>query len=287
MPYSWNRPPVPIDKSKQGGRNFDSSKYTDFLKIGTIAAVNSTKEGENNKNLYTNDEEKRRADILISGLQTIPRAFCSLCVNNGSLNNDTLDSQIVSNLSGITFFIVNFTTSGDVYYNNNRLYTNAGLTTIMRNTDIETSPLSVFRVGLDSLATLPSNATRGTVASTLDAVLYGDITLSLPGYPFRIPGESTDSRLRVSINPEGKLVLTIEGPWYTTTTNPPRMAGIFFGDGPLGTGNGSTSLGATNSNGVCGVDGAALLITDVSRSVTAPFQIAASGIDFSLPPGGC
>lgn len=79
MPYSWNRPPVPIDKSKQGGRNLDSSTYLDLVKIGTIAQVNATKTGQNNKNLYTDVQAQRRTNILISGLQTIPRAYCATC----------------------------------------------------------------------------------------------------------------------------------------------------------------------------------------------------------------
>lgn len=79
MPYSWNRPPVPIDKSKQGGRNFDSSTYLDFVKVGTIAQVNVTKAGQNNKNLYTDMSEQRRTNVLIRGLQTIPKALCPTC----------------------------------------------------------------------------------------------------------------------------------------------------------------------------------------------------------------
>lgn len=80
MPYSWNRPPVPIDKSKQGGRNFDSSKYLDFVKVGTIAQVNATKTaGTNNKNIYSDPNEQRRTNVLINGLRTIPRALCASC----------------------------------------------------------------------------------------------------------------------------------------------------------------------------------------------------------------
>lgn len=72
MPYSFNRPPVPIDKTKQGGRNMDASKVTDFRKLQTIVAVNSTKVGFNNRNLYTDLEEKNRARLLSN---TFPRIF--------------------------------------------------------------------------------------------------------------------------------------------------------------------------------------------------------------------
>ena len=78
MPYSFARNPVPIDKTKQGGRNFDASAFTGFYKLGTIAAVNSSKRsGGNNKNLLTDTEEQYLADKLNSALTTIPRFNCS------------------------------------------------------------------------------------------------------------------------------------------------------------------------------------------------------------------
>lgn len=74
MPYSFNRPPVPIDKTKQGGRNMDASKITEFKKIQTIVAVDSTKIGFNNKNLFTDLDEKNRARLLANTLPRIPQA---------------------------------------------------------------------------------------------------------------------------------------------------------------------------------------------------------------------
>jgi hypothetical protein len=74
MPYSFNRPPVPIDKTKQGGKNMDASKITDLKKIETIVAVGKTKVGFNNKNLITNLDEKNRARLLSNTLPRIPEA---------------------------------------------------------------------------------------------------------------------------------------------------------------------------------------------------------------------
>lgn len=79
MPYSRPLPPVPIDKTKQGGKNMDASKATDFKKIQAISAVGSTKVGFNNRNLITNMDELRRTDVMRSGLATIPRLYCPVC----------------------------------------------------------------------------------------------------------------------------------------------------------------------------------------------------------------
>lgn len=57
----------------------DASQMTDFRKVEAISVVRATKVGFNNKNIYTNIIEQRRAGILISGLQTIPSLKCSDC----------------------------------------------------------------------------------------------------------------------------------------------------------------------------------------------------------------
>lgn len=90
MPYSWNRPPVPIDKNKQGGKNMDASQMTDFRKVEAISVVRATKAGFNNKNIYTNIIEQRRAGILISGLQTIPSLNCTVCPSSVYLSSITI-----------------------------------------------------------------------------------------------------------------------------------------------------------------------------------------------------
>lgn len=79
MPYSRPLPPVPIDKNKQGGKNMDASKMTDFRKIEAISVVRATKSGFNNKNIYTNIIEQRRAGVMVSGLVTIPSLKCAVC----------------------------------------------------------------------------------------------------------------------------------------------------------------------------------------------------------------
>lgn len=75
MPYSFNRPPVPIDKTKKGGKNFDASQITSFNKIDAIVAVGKTKLGFNNKNLITDLDEKNRARLLSNTLTGIPRLY--------------------------------------------------------------------------------------------------------------------------------------------------------------------------------------------------------------------
>ena len=283
MPYSWNRPPVPIDKSKQGGRNFDSSKYTDLLKIGTIAAVNSTKVGENNKNLYTNDEEKRRADILISGLQTIPAALCPVCPTT-SINNLTLSSTAASALSGITFYVLAYFDTGlpekprySVLGGNNVVVSNTSPTTYLDNAALAFIGAS----GPFSLPTFTTASSREDIIDALNTIIVGQSWI--------FPGETDASNLRASLSTNGKIILTIDGPQLPSAGShvPPFIAGIAFGDGPTITGNGSTTLGATNPNGRCGVDGGALMLTEGQTSVTAPFVIADPSIDFSPPPGGC
>lgn len=73
MPYSWGRPPAPVDKTKQGGKNNDASKMTDFRKIETIVAVNASKVGLKNRNLLTDFDERNRASVLSNTLYRIPR----------------------------------------------------------------------------------------------------------------------------------------------------------------------------------------------------------------------
>lgn len=258
MPYSWNRPPVPIDKSKQGGRNFDSSTYTDFRKIGTIAAVNSTKiDGTKNKNLYSNIDEKRRADVLISSLKTIPRALCPTCPVTVS-NNAPLPEATVTTLKGVTFFVIYSESS--VYYANNTIYSSLSPLTILTNSYLDTFA-SIIRVGnADSLSTLPVNASRNDIITTLNTRLATHTWNSGASY------------LQASIDVYGRLVLSIVGTQLppSGTNLVPSLAGLFFGDSP----NGSTTLGVTNQNGISGVGGSALLITEGETSVTAPYVIA-------------
>jgi hypothetical protein len=60
-------PSIPIDKNKKGGRNYDSSKLTDFKKICLISNDDTTK-----PNQQTDRIELRRGAILASTLLTIP-----------------------------------------------------------------------------------------------------------------------------------------------------------------------------------------------------------------------
>ena len=60
-------PSIPIDKNKKGGRNYDSSKLTDFKKICLISNDDTTK-----PNQQTDRIELRRGAMLASTLLTIP-----------------------------------------------------------------------------------------------------------------------------------------------------------------------------------------------------------------------
>jgi hypothetical protein len=61
-------PSIPIDKNKQGGRNYDSSKMTDFKKICLISNDDTAK-----PNQQTDLTELRRGSLLASSLRSIPR----------------------------------------------------------------------------------------------------------------------------------------------------------------------------------------------------------------------
>lgn len=87
MPYSWNRPPVPIDKTKRG-QNYDASAFTNFVKIGTISGISAT---NNSSNMLTDVNEQIRSQLLISGLTTINSASC-LCPTTGPMS--IVDTQL-------------------------------------------------------------------------------------------------------------------------------------------------------------------------------------------------
>lgn len=292
MPYSRNRPPAPIDKGKQGGGSRDASDITEYNKMKTIVDTNSTKIGFNNRNLVTHTSEIIRSTLLWRReIQPI----------NTSIANASLSADVISSLSGLTFFIFDALdrtpgASGSRPFSvqlksDNRLYYErwsssstppnsvSGYPNLVTSGSVSFGDLSFFNLGLRALPTFPAGTTRQTVVMALNTILNAR--------PFTYPGESSQTRIVATLTSDGKLKLSISGPQVTTSSNPQTYTGIFFGDGPSGTGNASTSLGVTNENGVCGVDGAALLIPGGQSSVTASYQIAAPGIDFSTPPGGC
>lgn len=253
-------PSVPTDKNKQGGRNYDASKLTDFKKIAVIDGVTDSKLPlQNNKNIYTNTDEQRRAAVLYSSLRAVPRFKCSTCpLPAYNINTQTLSGNTISALSNVTFFVM-YSTSNSLYYANYKLYTDSGLTTELTNSTLNTS-YSAQRVSpqtANNIGTI-TVATREGVVSQLNTVLSP------------LTWNSGSSYLKASVNSSGRLVLEIVGTQITGTNTPPHFAGLFFGNAS----NGSTSLGVTNKNGVSGVAAAALVITQGQTSVTAPFIIA-------------
>jgi len=264
MPYSWNRPPVPIDKNKQGGKNMDASQMTDFRKIEAISAVRSTKVGFNNRNLITNMDELRRTDVMRSGLATIPRLYCPVCPSSGPVTGiSTLGAGSASALTGIKFFVV-FTNSAGIYTTPTVMYRSHSMITLLTNLDVGPSGNFVSIVsGVRGIGTVAAGSTRQSVVDTLNGIL------SL--FDFTVSGVA-NSKLVASVDSTGHLVLTLVGGTLSTVGAPssPPFIGLFFGDAP----NGSTSLGATNQNDIAGVGGSALLIRGGSSSVTAPYIIA-------------
>jgi hypothetical protein len=122
MPYSRPLPPVPIDKNKQGGKNMDASKMTDFRKVEAISAVRSTKLGFNNKNIYTDTIEQRRAGVMISGLVTIPSLKCPVCPSSVNIADVTVTLSVIV---GTTLTqTINWTETGTV--TNRQVNTNQG-----------------------------------------------------------------------------------------------------------------------------------------------------------------
>lgn len=274
-------PSVPIDKNKQGGRNYDASKMTDFKKIGTISKADTSKivSGTKNQDPRTNNDEQRRSAIMISALRTIPRAFCSVCPNTiqTTIATQSLASDAITSLTGVTFFVMYYDASlsgYNLYYSNYGLYIEDSLNFLLTNSAATFGVYNYYIYprspnSADSLSGLSSisNPTRNDVINVLNNVL------SKASHSFN------SSKLVASLDSTGRLVLSISGNQLPAagTHTPPYLAGLFFGNSP----NGSTALGVTNTNGKNGVDGAALVISEGQTSVTAPFIIADPNIDFS------
>ena len=246
-------PSVPIDKNKQGGRNFDASKSTDFKKIGTISNTDISKVPgiNNNRNQQTNTDEQRRASVLITGLRTIPRAYCPVCPNINT-NQTIFNTQCTSSIIGsgyTTFWIIYGNGSGGTVYT-------YGTNTITPNQDNETFKVNggYLKVLCNIGTALIGASTRTDILNAINSVLTANTgagkTITLP--------------LTASFTPDGKLI-------FSTPSNIGAgfLFGLYFGTAD----NGSSALGVTSSP-ENGVDYAAILITGGTNSVTAPFQIA-------------
>jgi sugar lactone lactonase YvrE len=103
MPYSWSRPPAVVDKVKPGGKILDSSAITDFRKISAIASANmAISAGGSGKNAQSNASEVRRANVLVSSLQTIPAALFTSAVYIPTLYITTIGGTGSAGFSGDT-----------------------------------------------------------------------------------------------------------------------------------------------------------------------------------------
>jgi hypothetical protein len=248
-------PSIPIDKNKKGGRNYDSSKLTDFKKICLISNDDTTK-----PNQQTDLTELRRGSLLASSLLTIP-GFVPTILSPApaptvNVNTEILSDSLIGDLTGITFYV--WYTFGDSNYNsdNNILKYN---TTVADNEDAILD--STVKGPADSISDF-SSKTREAVVAKLDEKLNQENHKLTP-----------TSRLKASLTFDGKLRLTIEGTQLPTTGY--YSAGLFFGDAS----NGSTTLGITREEdeeeNKDGIAGASLLIfgNTGATSVTAPYKI--------------
>ena len=244
-------PSIPIDKNKQGGRNYDSSKMTDFKKICLISNDDTTKPDQ-----QTNRSELRRGNLLASTLRSIPRFLPTIPDDN------FLGSPCASGVSfsgQTTFWIMYGTTgSGVVYtYSSNQLTSPSPSNNGFQTNNAYTKVL----VNLSTNLALNPNNRTGILKSIND--IFDENTGS---------GKTITFKLTASFTNDGRL--TISTPSNVAAG---KLLGLYFGTSnqPGGnTGNGSTDLGVTNAiNTPPGVDYAALLITGGTNTVTANFPI--------------
>jgi hypothetical protein len=278
-------PSIPIDKNKKGGRNYDSSKLTDFKKICLISNDDTSK-----PNQQTDLIELRRGSLLASSLLTIP-GFVPTILSPApapapapTVNTEDLSGDLLGDLNGITFYIIYFDSSDYTYINN--IYGNnpSPPTPI---TPYDNSHGEIYKIGnVDSIGTATPFVTgtkRPDVVAALN-VRLGNTTGS-QDHRFILSDAEGIHRLVASLTDDGKLRLGISRITFVSNPDPakedievlvPRTAalpsnlqiGIFFGTAP----NGSTKLGVT-SGARNGVTGGALLIIPGQSSATALFKI--------------
>jgi hypothetical protein len=143
--------------------------------------------------------------------------------------------------------------------------------------------------GILGLGTFSGTVSRATILSTLNGRLALDsskFTVDTNGGTFLVSGgvPGAQSYLQADLTPDGRLILSIVGNWYTAATTPQSYVGLYFGSGP----NGSTTLGVTTRSGsaICGVAATGLLIPGGQRTITSNYQVADLNLDFSAPAGG-
>jgi hypothetical protein len=295
-------PSIPIDKNKKGGRNYDSSKLTDFKKICLISNDDTSK-----PNQQTDLIELRRGSLLASSLLTIP-GFVPTILSPApapapapTVNTEDLSDDLLGDLNGITFYViyskkVNSETGADAapdYTYINNIYGNNPAPPIP---PAPPTPITAFgnsrgeankKGNADSIGTSTPFVTgtkRPDVVAALN-VRLGNTTGS-QDHRFTLSDAEGNHRLVASLTDDGKLRLSISRITFVANPDPtkeeievlvPRTAvlpglnehvGIFFGSAD----NGSTKLGVT-AGARNGVTGGALLIIPGQSSATALFKI--------------
>jgi hypothetical protein len=236
-------PSIPIDKNKQGGRNYDSSKMTDFKKICLISNDDTTKPDQ-----QTNRSELRRGNLLASTLRSIPRFLPTIPAGN-FLGNPCSSGVRFSGLT--TFWIIYGSGSGGtVYtYNSNKLTPAPTNDQFVANGGYAKAILNLST----NLAANPNN--RAGILKSINDLFDANTGT----------GKTIIFRLSASFTNDGRLIISTP-----SNVDPGNLLGLYFGVSP----NGSADLGVfLEDGGNAGVDYAALLITGGTNTVTANFPI--------------
>jgi len=261
-------PSIPIDKNKQGGRNYDSSNLTDFKKICLVSNDDTTR-----GNQQTDLTERHRARVMASSLRSIPRFLPP-----SDVINDRLPTSLLQELSGISFYVVykrqvnagGVEVAKDYTYINN-IYGNTSSPPVPRT---NTFGEAFKRGNSDSIPSLPAGSNRQRIANELNTRLT--VSTGPFDHTFTLSDSGADKfTLVASLTNDGKLRISIskiDGATLVPRTTPipgvNQHVGIFFGTAP----NGSTKLGVTSGERD-GMTGGALMILPGESSATAPFKI--------------
>jgi len=297
-------PSIPIDKNKKGGRNYDSSKLTDFKKICLISNDDTSK-----PNQQTDLTELRRGSLLASSLLTIP-GFVPTILSPApapapapapTVNTEDLSGDILGDLNGITFYVIysrqvnafgvelaaDYTYINNIYGNNPPPPTPPDPPTAITPYGNDHATLAIRKGLATSIGTATPFVTgtkRPDVIAALNVALGN--TENPRDHRFTLSDAAGNHRLVASLTDDGKLRLGISRITFVSNPDPtkadievlvPRTAalpglnehvGIFFGSAD----NGSTKLGVTSGERN-GVTGGALLIIPGQSSATALFKI--------------
>jgi hypothetical protein len=292
-------PSIPIDKNKKGGRNYDSSKLTDFKKICLISNDDTSK-----PNQQTDLIELRRGSLLASSLLTIPGFVPTMLAPAPApapappptVNTEDLTGDIIGDLNGITFYVIKSRQldsyggelAADYTYINN-IYgelpsPTTGIITPYGNGRATPEIRRGLATSIGTATPFVTGTKRPDVVAALNVALGNNEDPR--DHRFTLSDAAGNHRLVASLTDDGKLRLGISRITFVSNPDPtkadievlvPRTAalpglnehvGIFFGSAD----NGSTKLGVTSGERN-GVTGGALLIIPGQSSATALFKI--------------